>query len=78
MGKTSQRGELEDREAEEEDSGSWAHEKMGQILALSFIIIPGTISSFFFLFSFKFYFEVFPTFNDCQAFFTVLRTKTSA
>lgn len=46
MGKTSRRGEVEDREAEEEDSGSRAHGKMGQISALSFIIIPETISSF--------------------------------
>lgn len=64
MGKTSWRGELEDREAEEEDSRFLARGKMGQNSALSFIIIPGTISSF----SSKFNFEVFLTFNDCQAF----------
>ena len=40
---------------------------MGQISAPSFIIIPETISIFFF----KFHFEVslFLTFNDCQLFF---------
>lgn len=64
MGKTSRRGELEDREAEEEDSGSQARGKMGQISTLSFVIIPETISSLFY-----FHFEVSHTFNDCQAFF---------
>lgn len=69
MGKTSWRGELEDREAEEEDSGSRVRGKMGQISTLSFIIIPETISSLFF---FYFHFEVSHTFNDCQAFFNPL------
>lgn len=69
MGKTSRRGEVEDREAEEEDSGSWAYGKMGQ----SFIIIPETICRVFF----KFHFEVFLTFNDCESFFNVLPPQTS-
>lgn len=55
MGKTSRRGELEDREAEEEDSGTWVRGKMGQISALSFIIIPENYLQFFFLsFTLKF------------------------
>lgn len=69
MGKTSWRGELEDREAEEEDSRSWARGKMGQIFAQSFIIIPGTP---------LFYFEVFPLLVIVRHFFTILFAQTSA
>lgn len=64
------RGEVEDSgEAEESDLGSWANggRKMGQISALSFVIIPETICVLFFPPRPKFHFEVFLTFNDCQA-----------
>ena len=75
MGKTSRRGELEDREAGEEDLGFWGSrtkkkkkKKNGTNFRSKFHNYPRNYLHFFF---FKFHFEVslFLTFNDCQLFF---------